>query len=90
MLGDALGDADDEGDLSGNGLLDAGGGHRGAGLALSVHRGTGVPGGGLRNKDGCRIGARRLDGLGHVLEDGEAEMFLPGLLGVCATNDLGS
>lgn len=34
MLGDALGDADDEGDLGGNGLLDTGGGHRGAVVVL--------------------------------------------------------
>lgn len=44
----------------------------------------------LRYEDGSGGGAGLFDGLGHISKDGQAEMLLASLLGVCASNNLGT
>ena len=93
MLGDTLSDAHNERDLSGDGLLDTSGSKRGAGVAIFLsaspkqHLRTVYI---LRDEDGGGIGASLLYALSDIGEDGEAEMCLAGLLGVCASNNLGT
>lgn len=93
MLRDAFGNADGEGDLGVEGLLDTGSSERGAIFtfivskcpsALVIQRGF------LRNEDGGGSSASLLNGLAHILEDGAIKMCLASLLGVCAANNLGT
>lgn len=93
MLRNAFGNADGEGDLGVEGLLDTGGSERGAiwdlllatcPCTLVIQRVF------LRNEDGGGSSAGLLDGLAHILEDGAIKMCLTSLLGVCAANNLGT
>lgn len=97
MLGDTLRNAHDEGDLSGDGLLDTGSGERGAVCSTisipcvlsSTRRKQGLsPGSILRNEDGGGIGARFPHTVGNIGKDWKTKVFLAGLLGVGSTDDL--
>jgi hypothetical protein len=44
----------------------------------------------IRDEERSGGGSSLLDGVGDVLEDGQVEMCLASLLGVCSTNNLGS
>lgn len=44
----------------------------------------------LRYEEGGSIGTGLLHSFAHVSEDGQTEMLLAGLLGVCTSNDLGT
>lgn len=44
----------------------------------------------IRNEDGGSSGTGLLDGLFDARKDGLAEVSLSGLLGVCATDNIGS
>ncbi len=95
MLRNALGDTDNEGDLGRNGFLDTSGGQRRPVYSFSdpssaLERRTLLSLLDLRYEDGGGSGARLLDSLAHISEDGEAEMLLAGLLRVCASHDLGT
>lgn len=93
MLRNSLGDADGERDLSLESLLDTGGGQRGAWDGWSVLSGgiiERIYEGRIRDEKSSGGGSSLLDGFGDVLEDGQVEMCLASLLGVCATNNLGS
>lgn len=96
MLGDTLSNADNERDLGGDGLLDTGGGQRGA-VCWGVNSVLLICSSKLlsrrddvRDEDGGGSSASLLDGLADVAEDGETEVLLAGLLGVRSTDDLGA
>lgn len=101
VLGNALGNADNQGDLSSDGLFDTGGGDwrsvplfsgpcflsptSNTSLSLSPPSLTD-----LRYEYGGGGGSGLLDGLGHIFEDREAQMLLASLFGVCTSNNLGT
>jgi hypothetical protein len=89
VLGDTLSDADDEGDLGVQGLLDTGGSQRGTG-GLAGAEAVGVSWMCSRDEEGSGGGASLLDGVRDVGEDGETEVLLASLLGIRATDDLGA
>jgi hypothetical protein len=93
MLRNSLGDADGEGDLGLESLFDTGGGQGRALVVVSITYGSRLKSGGcsrIRDEKRSSGSSRLLDGLGDVLEDGQVEMCLASLLGVCSTDDLGS
>lgn len=97
MLRNSLGDADGEGDLGLESLFDTGGGQRRAlflggqvslcHCILKFKREVRVR---IRDEERSSGCSRLLDGVGDVLEDGQVEMCLASLLGVCSTNNLGT
>lgn len=96
MLGNTLRNADNEGDLGGDGLFDTGrgnGGTVGCAVSLGLQR-RDLPSFGfnmgsfLRDEDGGRRGAGLLHTLCNIGKDGQAEMCLASLLGICASNNL--
>lgn len=93
MLRNTLGNAHNEGDLGSDGLLNTSGGYRrSVFFRLAIH-GKGRSSSllaDLRYEDGSGSSASLLNGLGDISEDREAEMLLARLLGVCASNDLGT
>jgi hypothetical protein len=90
MLGNAFRNADNEGDFGSDGLFNTRSGNGGTiGCAVSMgifrlHRKFCF----LRDEDSSRSGAGLLHGLADIGEDGQAEMCLAGLLGVCSSNNL--
>lgn len=94
MLGNAFGNADGEGDLGLESLLDTGSSERGAVLDFAVSKGPRAcrtrQQEFLRDEDGGGSSAGLLDGLAHIGEDGAIKMCLTSLLGVCAANNLGT
>lgn len=78
----------DQRHLGRNGLLDTGRSDWGTVVRSAGSAPRAPPGACIRHENGRGRGLRLLDGLGYVLEDGQAQMLGAGLLGVCAADDL--
>ena len=91
MLGDSFSDADHQGDLSRDGLLDTSGSERGAIQVFRQHRPSyRLYPFALRDKDRRRSRSGLLHGIRNVAKDWQAEVGLAGLLGICSANNVGS
>ena len=88
VLGDTLSDADNEADLSGDGLLDTGSGKGRTELQLALFCGFEKIVIIIRNEDSGSCSTGLLHGIANAAENGTVKVHRAGLLGVGTTDDI--